>query len=105
MNTDKQFIAKRLLMLEWNTQSLYWLHLAPNDFWLSSSKVHLERIKILGCETLDKNVTAVLKVIPNGEFHKSSWQSKHHYAGCTAAQGNYFEVEGDLVTLFLKPYV
>jgi len=51
-------------------------------------------------KSLDKNVTAVLKVIPNGEFHKSFWQSKHHYA-----EGNYFEDEGDLVTPFMKPYV
>lgn len=72
-------------MLEWNTPFIDHIGLPPwRDEDLRVSKV-----------------TAVLKVIPKGEFHKSFWQ----YAKCTAAQGIYSVDEGNLVTPFMKPYV
>jgi hypothetical protein len=93
--------SNRLLMLEWNTPFTHQIGL-PMTSGFPPLKCTLKGWRFEGIKGLHKNVTAVLKVNPKGEFHKSFW---HHYAKCAAAQGNYFEDEGNLVTPFLKPYV
>ena len=68
-------------------------------------KCTLKGWRFEGIKGLHKNVTALLKVIPKGGFHKSFWEYQHHYAKYTAAQGNYYEDEGNLVNPFMKLYV
>jgi len=88
-------------MLEWNTPFIEHIWL-PMTSGFPALTCTLKAWRFEGITGLHKKVTALLKVIPKGEFHKSFWEYQHHYAKCTAFQGNYYEDEGNPVTPFIK---
>jgi hypothetical protein len=62
--------------------------------WLlavTRNKVCLEGMKISRHWRYQKNMTMVLKAIPQGEFHKCSHQWQHCWAKCIATQGEYLK--------------
>jgi hypothetical protein len=62
--------------------------LAPNDFWLFQKKCLPYRNKDFTIlNTSKKYVTMELKAIPHWEFQKCFQQWQHHWAKCTAAEG------------------
>jgi hypothetical protein len=90
--------SKKLLMLERNTPFIdhSWL---PMTSGLPTWKCTLKGWRFEGIKCLDKNASALLNVIPNGEYHKCLCQFQHDYA-----KGEYSE-DGDLVTPLMKLYV
>jgi hypothetical protein len=66
--------------------------LAPSDFWLFPKiKSALKGRRFQDTEDIKKNVTMALKAIPQQKFQKCFQQWQHHWAKCTAAQGEYFK--------------
>ena len=65
INTCQALYSKRMLMFEWNTPFIDYIGFPP-------LKCTLKAWRFEGIKGLHKNVSAVLKVIPKREFHKSS---------------------------------
>jgi transposase len=65
--------------------------LAPNYFWLFPKiNYALKGRRFQDTEDIHKNVTKVLKIIPQQEFQKYFQQWQHRLAKFIAAQGEYF---------------
>jgi len=73
--------------------SSYFHNLALNGLWLVPKiKSALKVQRFQDTEDIQKkNVTMALKAIPQQEFQKYFQQQQHHWAKCTAAQGEYFK--------------
>jgi hypothetical protein len=62
----------------------YYSDLAPSDFWLFPKKVCLKETKIQDTENIQKNVTTLLKAIPQQAFQKYLQHWQHRWAKCMA---------------------
>jgi hypothetical protein len=87
---EKQFMARKSITEMGHTS--FSTDLATDDFWLFPKiKSALEEQSIQDIEDIQKKSDDSTESCSQHKFQKLLYQWYHHWAKCTAAQGEYFE--------------